>query len=180
MNRPTSTRVLIIGCTVAALVGAALIAWLAVIITRPDVFDPLGDYPTQQIVNELAPGASSVVLAPGQQARVRGTKCNNASEPVKVRGSYGWVSVDPGGTYVPVATGNENIRVPGCTTQTFLNDMPDGVTDAVRRFAARGITRSVWRITGTEVPQDPKTGAQGEARIWVTENFTIDTTKEQS
>ena len=172
---PTMKALLAVNALVV-LAGVAIIAWLIVLQVAAPPFDPLGDYAVQRVVNPLRPGDTAVVLAPGEAADVRGTKCNQADRPVKVRGSYGWSSVDPGGSYVAVIVNAENQRAPGCTTQTFRNDMPDGVTDLVARWARDGVFRSVWKITGTELPIEPESGAYGVPRVWVTDNFTIDTT----
>lgn len=62
-------------------------------------------------------------------------------------------------------------RAEGCVETVFANPVPPEVREVIRDQHAAGIDAPVWRITGTETPFDDN--REGEARVWVTENFAV-------
>ena len=161
-----------------ALVTALLISLIALstaIYATTRVLDPpwnpLGEYPVQTVLNRADPASTSPALRLGDQVEVTGSKCNATADNVTIVGTTSWVSVEPPGTALDVGGGTA-VRVPGCTTRTFKNPIPPVVAERVRDLHDRGVTRSIWFITGTETPTRDD-GPDGVKRVWVTENFTI-------
>lgn len=141
---------------------------LALFVTAgdPAPWNPLGDYPIQ-VVGPLVPRVGGVAtITVNDRVPIIGTKCNNADHKVDVRGMYEWKRVDPLGVAVPGAASG-GVRLPGCTTFSFLNPIPDAI---VADVLARG--PSIWQITGIETPLD-KDGGEGVPRTYQSENFRI-------
>lgn len=141
----------------------ALLAWLAwLVVTDDDLWNPLGEYPIQ-IVAELEQEL-------GGDVEVTGIKCNNTDEPVTVRGSLSWRSVDPAGTTVLVGEGVAD-RQPGCVATTFVNPQPDEVQARTVELCDTGLESVAWQIVGIETPTR-ETG-DGVPRSYQSENITI-------
>lgn len=137
---------------------------------QPEPFDPLGEYPIQQVANTV-PGVSGPAVLLGQDLSVSGTKCNDTNKQVAVRGQYEWVLTVPPGTTVPHPPGT-GIRLPGCTAFVFSNPMPDRVIARSQSLYEQTGKNPVWRISGFEIPYDEEHGA-GVKQTFVSENFTV-------
>jgi len=135
---------------------------------QPDQYDPLGEYPVQEVMNRL-PGVDVPALRLGDTVEVVGTKCNNTNNPVTVEGRSSWVSVEPpGGAY---ASGEGiGTRDPGCVEKIYQNVIPKEVEERSSVFFEQGKEYVVWRITGVETPADEPNGV---SRSWTTVNFRI-------
>lgn len=116
-----------------------------------DEWQPLGPYPVQDVleINEAF-------------VRVVGTKC--AEEDVTVRGTYGWMRVEPPGFSVTLGEGTGG-REAGCHTQEFRNDIPSTVSDLNE-------PGHVWIILGSETPVRDD-GTEGVPLGWQTEEFVL-------
>jgi hypothetical protein len=126
---------------------------------------PLTGYSEQVVV-----GSHRIAMTPDAAVTIAGTKCNRTSRPVQVRGRMYWVSEKPGGATLLVFSGIAS-RKPGCTTQTFVNAVPDVVRS---RFAATVDRFPVqrWYLTGVEIPVDSK-GQDGVQVHWRSESFDL-------
>ena len=135
-----------------ALIGmfAALAALGSVLLGLGDPWDPIGEFPVQDVteINE-------------DFVHVVGTKCYD--EDVSVRGEFGWQRVEPPGFAITLGAGQAE-REEGCLTQEFNNDIPDEVREA-------NTPGAVWRIVGEEVPFDED--REGLPRSWRTEDFVL-------
>lgn len=140
---------LALASTVLAM-GLSLALWHG----QAEAYDPLGEFPLQ-VVDWVSVDHVSVT----------GTKCNSTSVDVDVEGEVAWQRMDPLGFQTRPSSG-ASVRVPGCTTSTFLNDIPDEVH-------AANFEGAVWRIQGIEWPVNPVTHERGVPRRWFTENFEI-------
>jgi len=142
-------------------------------VERP--YDPLGVYPDQTVQSSV-PGIHGPAAPLDGPVIVTGFKCNNASHPVKVRGTSSWQPVDAAGkqtgTGVAARTGVGFRRAgPGCEALRYENPVPDEVRRITLQLHERG-RAAHWRIVGVETPVADN-GADGEARIWRTEPFRI-------
>ena len=135
----------------ASLLGSAFVVWYTLADEEP--WNPLGEYPVQ-----------IVEVVSSTRIEVRGTKCNDTSEPVTVYGELSWRRAEPPGFSTDIRSGSTE-RIPGCTTQVFLNDIPEEVL-ALNRPG------DLWAINGTEWPID-ENGERGIPRTWTTENFEL-------
>lgn len=106
------------------------------------LWDPLGDYPEQQATPEVhvLPEATSAEID------VVATKCTKKA--VAVYGTSTWVSLDPPGAQVIVATAAVAAREKGCVTRTYHNLIPEEVLTRTKQYGGN----VVWRLTGVEVP----------------------------
>lgn len=154
-----SRRLIVTAVTAAAalfVLSAVLVVLLVGELRSNRPWDPLGEYPVQEVTNgPKIPIAATV--------HVTATKC--ADVTVDVRGSSSWASVTPPGTIIPSGQGAGQ-REAGCTVIDYENRIPDEVAAVVR---AGGST--VWRIVGTETPFEE--GREGVPRAWRTEDFEI-------
>lgn len=119
-----------------------------------DVYNPLGEYPTQTVIDVNLNSVDVVAV-----------KCNNSDQPVDVTGSLNWQRVDPVGFVFAAGTG-VGVREPGCATLEFENTIPSEVKRA-------NCTECVWIISGIDTPYKPDTGERGVPRIWQTEEFQL-------
>lgn len=161
-HKPKRRRFLfLLGAAFAIQLAAmVVIAWLALHVAEPDVWDPLGDYPVQQADDE-------VVISDERQSIVRtfGRKC--ADEEVPVVGSMSWQSLEPRGSTVVVIApeaGGKSTRRQGCQDFDFANPVP---AEVVRLTRVVGGGEMVWQINGLEVPTAVD-GRQGVPRAWST------------
>lgn len=166
-RRETVSLRLAVAVAVASIVTLVLVL-VAQVLDEPP-FDPLGEYPTQQVRSRVE-GMEGPAAMVGDVVVVAGIKCNGSDRPVKVRGSLSWVSIDPRGSIVQVGGGTA-MRSPGCTSFRFENPMPDAVRDRSVELLGRGIV-PIWHITGYEEPIAPN-GHPGVRRDWQTENFMV-------
>lgn len=146
--------------TVALLTLAAVVVWAE--LRQPDLWDPLGDYPVQVVVDR----DHSISL--DGLVEVEATKC--ARERVEVRGVLSWQATDPPGANIETGSGT-SVREEGCESFRFANPIPFEVREAISAQHAAGLEAPVWRITGTETPVDGD--REGVPRVWVTENFEV-------
>ena len=164
---------LVVALRVAVVVALASLALLGFVVirqwTESAPFDPLGQYPPQEVMNRTA-GVRGPSAHVGDDVVVTGIKCNDSDVPVTVRGSYSWVSVEPRGAVVPTGEGLTQRR-PGCETFRFENPMPDEVIQRSEELLDRGIT-PIWYIAGFDEPI-AHDGTVGVRRAWQTENFSI-------
>ena len=156
-----------LGCVLAfQIVAMVIVAWVALHISEPDVWDPLGEYPIQR-----ADAVITVVDGVQPIARTVGVKC--ADETVDVLGSMAWQSLNPRGSNVVViapGAGAKATREQGCAEQAFANPVPDEVVRLTRTVGGGVMT---WQLAGLETPFD---GArQGTPRAWATTPIVIRT-----
>ncbi len=139
----------------AFLLILTLSASIFVLALEDKPFNVLSDYSVQTIddVTETTVTAT-------------GVKCQTHDEPITVVGESNWFRVIPPGFGTPEVPGIRQGVLPGCTTLTFVNTIPQTVLDV-------NIPGDVWFITGIEWPIDPDTGRRGEGITWVTENFEL-------
>lgn len=133
----------------------AVLLWRA---TQP--FEPLGDYPVQVVHNRL-PGIEGPALYLGDTARITGTKCVNAKEPIPVMGRSIWISRDeraPNIIWQGPGVGQVSLRSPGCTTRIFANVLPEGITPGT------------WRLEGSDTATQ---GSRQQVKPYWSEDFRI-------
>lgn len=147
---------------VAAAVAASTVTWWLM----SQSFDPLGDYPPQDVIADERHGVPTVTAA--DDVHVVGIKCNESDAPVQVAGHAAWQSVDPPGTVITVGEGTA-IREPGCERFEFVNPVPPDVLARTRELGGRVL----WRITGTETPIRGD-GIRGVPRTWTTETLAVE------
>lgn len=136
-----------------AAVGALIVISILLAVVTDRAWDPIVPFETQRVIDVTR-----------DHVTVEGIKCYR--EPVEVRGTRNWQSVDPVGV-LTTARGGTAQRVEGCITQTFENPIPVEVFEAE---AIRGPLQ--WVITGTETPTDAS-GRIGVARAWRTDPFML-------
>lgn len=173
-----------------ALVAALVVSVFSLVLTisigvRGSPWNPLGEYPTQQVKNRSVtpstyPAGSSINLSTAangpnlyvnQDVEVEGTKCNASSEVVEIVGTTQWVAIEPPGSIFVTGSGSSH-RDPGCTTRNYKNPVPTVVKDRVNQLHEQGIDESIWQITGVETPVRDD-GDDGVKRVWQTDNFTL-------
>lgn len=154
MNLTKAALVVATIASATAVVAFSALLWVAYTVDEP--WDPLGQYPVQR-VDEVT----------DHQITTTGTKCNTAVESVRIVGEFNWFRVIPPG-FGSVPTNGTRVIDPGCTTETFTNEIPQAVLDV-------NTLDDMWYITGTEWPVDAH-GKRGVPRTWFTENFAIPTT----
>lgn len=160
-----SSMVLIVAVAVCLIAAAAIIGYL---VAKPSTWDPLGEYPIQNVESRID-GQTGPAIKVGDVLLVSGVKCSTI--PVQVRGTIGWISVDPPGTNIALPSGLTR-RPEGCTAFAYKNVIPPEVVDRVHQLATNGIFESTWRITGSDTPIDAH-GLEGSIRVWTTTNFKI-------
>lgn len=159
---------LLLTIAAAALAVALMFFALAYWSSRDAQWDPLGDYPTQQVLNK------NHTVGRDETVDVTAQKC--AREPkVAIRATLSWVPVDHSEFAVtPNAPGRLSYRYSSCgktpdvTIYSYTNPIPPGVLAILDQ---RGLHS--WRITGTDTPFDEE-GKPGVPRTWTTETFTIE------
>ena len=138
-------RILLALACVFAVQGIVLGATIWTVSHRDTPWSPLGDYPEQH-----APETVYVERdGPPVFFDVTAKKC--AEEDVRVQGSSAWVSVEPPGVIINIATSAVAERSKGCTTFLYHNQVP---ADLIRATADLGGV-AVWRLTGVEQPVSP-------------------------
>lgn len=155
-----SVRWLYVFLAISIFLESSLFA--AAYLARRDKWAPLYGYESPQLAEpdllEAAVGgdAPSVVVV--------GTKC--ARENVALLGRSTWRSVDPPGSFVPLAEVGGR-RAKGCQTTRYVNPIPAGVIDLTARLGGR----VTWELSGVETPVRD-TGA-GVTVTWHTEPITV-------
>lgn len=139
----------------AAVSVACSIALFSLWLTQDKPYNPLGEYPIQEIVSTTATTVT-----------VRGVKCVDVDVAVDIVGEFNWFRIVPPG-FGTTPIGGAAVRVPGCQPFEFVNTIPSEV------LAVNNPDVDLWYITGTEWPIDPATGQRGVSRTWRTENFGI-------
>lgn len=96
--------------------------------------------------------------------RVNGTKCNLTNEPISVEGVAYLVQESPVYVRYLRATNVGVVRVPGCQTVNYANDLRLGVPDNVT------LEPGVYHLEGTETV---RIGDRVQNAPWYTESFEI-------
>ena len=161
-------------------------------------WDPLGDYPIQQVtpfptqggVRVVSPGDNDIAAATTIESNdnstssgvqfyldddinSNGIKCVKPEEDiVQIKGTLYWQSDQPPGRFIKIADG-ANDRGPGCQQYDFTNPIPEQVLAEVEKLSEAGITQSEWHLTGTEIPIRNDGKEEGVSRTWITTSFTI-------
>jgi hypothetical protein len=162
-------------------------------------WDPLGDYPVQQVtpfptkggvrIDEIvapdaAPSPTTVEsndnsMSSGVQFYLdddihsNGIKCVKTGEGiVQITGTLYWQSDEPPGRFIKIADG-ANDRGPGCQQYDFTNPIPEQVLAEIEKLSANGITESEWHLTGRETPVRNDGEEEGVSRTWITTSFTV-------
>lgn len=96
--------------------------------------------------------------------RVNGTKCNLTSEPISVEGVAYLVQESPVYVRYLRASNTGVVRVPGCQTVSYANDLRLGVPEDVT------LEPGVYHLEGTETV---RIGDRVQNAPWYTESFEI-------
>lgn len=126
------------------------------------------DYPIPQQVHNRLAGIDGPAALVTDDLSVTGEKCNKHYRSIRLHGVIEWISVDPAGTVIPVGEA-AGVRVPGCIEKTFLNPIPAAVLKRSQELFRNGTPYVVWKITGTETPDDHRI----QAESWETEPFAL-------
>ena len=169
VGRQASTAVWALFAVAVALVVVAA-SLLYIELRTPERWDPLGDYPTQQVLSRV-PGVEGPATTAHGTVDVTATKCSNADEPIEIDTELAWRSVDPGGAAWSRGH-SQAVRDPGCTSLRFDNPIPPQVRALVAAQHDAGYPAPVWQIVGVETPVRHN-GTEGVETRWRTENFTI-------
>lgn len=165
----------VIGYIIALALGV-LATFTIFKITQPEPWRPLGPYPEQKVVAEGNKLVNSVVEENPKIPAVKitedhivvtGSKCGK--EEVKVSGTYGWRSINPGGFVHNLPKGPPGVRLEGCQSFTFENDIPPEVKEWALKILAKGDQPELY-LSGCETPID-EDGNKGEQLCWRTEPF---------
>lgn len=167
-NSPIS-KFLIAGVVFILVVQVALVIYSR----QETLYAPLGEYPTQHVVNPGRTTDGIPIVESDDDVKVEATKCNATNGTVDVLGSVTWKTVDPRGTNIEVSTNAPGEREAGCTDLKFSNPIPAEVLLRTAELEADGSDRVTWRITGYEQPVD-KNGKPGQGVSWSTDTFVID------
>lgn len=136
--------------------------------TSPEVYDPLGNYPTQEVLNTI-PGVSGPALRVGETLNITAIKCNNAKKDVEITGAKFWNLIEPRGTNIPDGKG-VGVRKAGCETFHYENPIPQSVLDRTKSILSQGKPYAVWKLSGYETPTQKPNGVQ---RVWESVEFRI-------
>ena len=164
--KTVSVSIVVLGVALICLAAAIIYAELR----TEEVWDPLGDYPIQEVTSTV-PGVNGPATTIDGTVDVSAIKCNNTAREVNVETTLAWRSVEPRG-----ATWNRGgsiaVRGPGCESLTFSNVIPDPVVALIEAQHDAGFTEPVWQIVGPETPIRAD-GADGQRQTWRTQNFTV-------
>lgn len=164
--KTVSVSIVVLGAALLVLAAAILFAELR----TPTVWDPLGDYPVQEVTTRV-PGVSGPAVYVDGTVDVVATKCNDTGEPVDVETTLTWRSVEPLGAAWHRGQ-SFSTRSPGCESLTFHNPVPVAMRELVEAQFRAGFTEPVWQIVGTETPVR-EDGSDGKRQTWRTENFRV-------
>lgn len=163
-----------------AIAALANVGALALYVTRPVPYAPLGPYPVQQVqlptsvVDDDATPATEAVLLPTLTIRagqrhvivpVVAQKCTK--EATTVESHYRWRNVQPPGFTSPDLVSQTDLAA-GCTTIQYANQMPSEVYDRVEALHDAGQDVSVWQIQGNDRPVP-----DGTPIYWPSGNFAV-------
>lgn len=151
------------------------------VVLRPEVYNPLGDYPVQVVglPHESVPlNGSATVVYPTLRVvgdawpdvPVDAVKC--ANEQTNVKGQTSWREVVPPG-FIAQASAGYSERTVGCTKFHYQDRVPDDVRARVVEQVRGGTNVTLWQIGGEEIPLDDA-GRPGASRVWESENFAIE------
>jgi hypothetical protein len=143
----TLHRVTVVFALTTAVLLVAVVYAFATRNAPAPVFDPLGDFPTQQITSDQP-------IPAGNDVGVDGIKCSNATTTITIKGKRLWQLLRPAGTAIPVRGGQGPLK-PGCTHQHYEDPMPSGVIARVNQLAAQGTHITTWIISGSNEPIPP-------------------------
>ena len=164
--KTVSVSIVVLG--VALLVLAAAILYAE--IRTEEVWDPLGDYPTQEVTSTVR-GIEGPATHIDGTVNVHATKCNDTSMPVDVETTLTWRSVEPRGAAWQRGS-SLAVRDPGCESLSFANPIPGPVQELIEAQYRAGYPEPVWQIVGTETPVR-EDGSDGKRQTWRTENFKV-------
>lgn len=158
---------------VLAVLVLAFVAQSAILLTQAltSPYDPLGDYPQQEVLNDAGPTGLPTV-EPGEGVMVEATKCNTTDEPVQGFVSIRWVSQEPRGSSIPVVTDSPTTIYPGCSTDIFDNGVPERVRERDAELRGTSGIPVAWRIVGFEQPVS-EDGELGVGVSWTTDTFVL-------
>lgn len=132
------------------------------LIARPFAYQPLGDYPKQQIIAPRGEDTIPVVSLSAGLVPVRGMKCVNGTEPVFITSVTQWRREEGNSITTIAGTAGAVRRKPGCLTFEFQNVMPSRVTPGI------------WQITGSETASgDGLWWGVSQTKNWETEYFRV-------
>lgn len=135
----TSAFLFVLAVAVAVVLGTVVSR-----LTAPP-YNPL-IFPTLHVATP-----ATVIIGKTQDVTVTTLRCNTAPVPVQYKAVKEWVSTDPAGTTVFVATTVET-QPPGCTNNVSLQPVPDEVisrSTAIFETTHRPVT---WQIQATDTP----------------------------
>lgn len=133
----------------------------------PERYNPMR-YSVQTVLTKMP-----VTPTDGLTIKVMGTKCSIADEPLVVRGTLTWQTLEPRGTTIQVGEGVREQK-PGCESQVYDNPVPLPVLARTRTLLGNGLDRVVWQLTGIETVQHPNAAPQA----WRTQNIVFVNPKE--
>lgn len=173
-----STNVATALVTATLVAGIAVLAWA--IFLRPDIWDPLGEYPPQTISTADTDPLDGLPVAYLDEPSVitsEGTKCNDSDEPVDVAAQSAWTSIEPRGYSVPNSTGNTT-RQPGCIPELYSNEINPELKAKTLEILELEPHRDrvVWSLGGQEQPTRPD-GTTGARRTWQTDALSLRPTR---
>ena len=132
------------------LVGPTLYAWFV------EPYTPLGSYPSPQLVTSPVASVDGPAIHVGDDLLVRATKCVDGEAPVAVSGRTYLVSESP--RTMTLLQAGDGVRMPGCQTLLYLNDLPE--TLAPGRYRLEGYDEAT-------------NGERRQRKPWYTEWFTV-------
>lgn len=135
----------------------------------PPLYDPFGDFPTQQVQSRVDGFDGPAVLITDELV-VIGEKCYN--EDIVVSSSFDWYLTKPAGTII---RGGGSVSTPkdkGCLKQRYSNPIPPAVVTRVTDLADDGQFVSVWRLQGRECP-NVEEDVRPVCKNWASEQFDI-------
>lgn len=162
------SKILIAGVVLVLLLQGVLL--LIQVFGQP--YDPLGDYPPQDVSNIEGDSGYPVVL-PGDPLTVIGTKCNTTDKVLGTVGSVRWTTIEPLGTSIETSSNAPGERPPGCVENTFSNPVPAEVLARNQKLYDSGSGSVIWVFRGYEQPV-ASDGTLGVGRSWETEPFIIE------
>lgn len=167
----------VITILVAFVLGVASFMFVDYLVTPPP-FNPWGQFPVQDVLPEGASditinGVSEVFsLSDVEVIGVTATRCTVVEEPVEVGGTVHWfIVVPPAKQYTTNTREGGTELLPGCTTSTFRNVIPDEVRTDVEKLL-KTEPYVIMNIHGYTVPYEDGEEA-GVRKTWTTENFAL-------
>lgn len=164
-------------------VAAANAGALALYVTRPAPYRPLGDYTVQKVdlpvtyedadldsttADEQLP---TLYIHRGQTRAtvpVVAVKCSTHDGELDIESTWRWRNVIPPGFTSPDLTSQSTLQS-GCTTIRYENQVPAEVFDRAKTLADQGRYVSIEQIQGNDRPLVDN----GAPTYWQTQNFAV-------